>query len=133
MRRECLEGCPRSPGRGVPVANPHPTGNAPCVSISQFVISPDDWKRLNDAERSEYTASAATHGIALAASPSAGTNPDQLILVTNDSTIGAPFYLGPVLCGRAHWEHNLRELLEMDDPCFPNPFRDDPGSIRSFL
>ena len=65
--------------------------------------------------------------------PSETTNPDQLIVVTNDGTLGAPYYLGPVQCGRAHWEHNLRELLEMDDPCFPNPFRDDLGSIRSFL
>jgi hypothetical protein len=103
------------------------------LNISQVVIFLDDWDRLNDAERSEYPASAAAHGIALALGPSATTNPDQLIVVTNDGTVGAPYYLGPVQCGRAHWEHNLRELLEMDDPCFPNPFRDDNGSIRSFL
>ncbi len=103
------------------------------VSISQVVIFPDDWNRLSDAERSEYAASTAAHGIALVLGPSETTNPDQVIVVTNDGTIGAPYYFGPVRCGRAHWEHNLRELLEMDDPCFPNPFRDDPGSIRSFL
>lgn len=103
------------------------------VSISQVVIFPDDWNRLSDAERSEYAASTAAHGIALVLGPSETTNPDQVIVVTNDGTIGAPYYFGPVRCGRAHWEHNLRELLEMDDLCFPNPFRDDPGSIRSFL
>ena len=97
------------------------------------MIFPDDWNRLNDDERSEYTASATAHGVSLTLGPSETTNPDQLIVVTNDGTIGAPYYLGPVRCGRAHWEHNLRELLEMDDPCFPNPFRDDHGSIRSFL
>ena len=65
--------------------------------------------------------------------PSETTNPDQVIVVTNNGTIGAPYYFGLAQCGRAHWEHNLRELLEMEDLCFPNLFRDDPGSIRSFL
>jgi hypothetical protein len=115
------------------VANHRRNGNAPGVSISELVIFPGDWNRLSDAERGEYTASAATHGIALVLGPIETTNPDQLIVVTNDGTLGAPYYLGPVQCGRAHWEHNQRELLEMADPCFPNPFRDDPGSIRSFL
>ena len=104
------------------------------MTITQVVVFPDDWNRLNDAERSEYTASAAAHGIALTLSPRTTINPDQLIVITSDgdnSTIAAPYYLGPVQCGRACWEHNLWELLEMDDPCFPNPFRNDPGSIRS--
>ncbi len=103
------------------------------MSISQLVIFPGDWNRLSDADQSEYTASAATHGIALALGPSETSNPDQVMVVTNDGTIGLPYYFGPVRCGRAEWEHNVRELLDMDDPCFPNPFRDDPGSIRSFL
>ena len=97
------------------------------------MIFPDDWNRLNDTERSEYAASTAAHGIALVLGPNETTNPDQLLVVTNDGTIGAPYYLGPVHCGRAHREHNLRELLEMEDPGFANPFRNDLGSIRSFL
>lgn len=104
------------------------------MTVTKVVIFPDDWNRLNDAERSEYAASAAAHGIALTMSPSATINPDQLIAVFSHgdkSSFAAPYYLGPVQCGRARWEHNLRELLEMDDPCFPNPFRDNPGSIRS--
>ncbi len=115
------------------MANHRRNGNAFGVSISRLAIFPGDWNQLSDAEQGEYTASAATRGIALALGPSETTNPDQLIVVTNDGTIGAPYYLGPVRCGRAHWEHNMRELLVMDDPCFPNPFCDDQGSIRSFL
>jgi hypothetical protein len=104
------------------------------VTVTKVVIFPDDWNRLNKAERNEYTASAAAHGIALTLSPGKSINPDHLIAVRSegdDSPFAAPFYLGPVRCARARWEHNLRELLDMDDPCFPNPFRDDPGSIRS--
>jgi hypothetical protein len=104
------------------------------VTVTEVVISPDDWNGLKEAERNEYTASAAARGIALTMGPSAGTNPDQLIVVYSDgdnSTIAAPYYLGPVLCRRASWEHNLCELLDMDDPCFPNPFRDQPGAIRT--
>jgi hypothetical protein len=102
------------------------------VTVTKVVIFPDDWNRLNDAERNEYAAAAEAHGIEL--TMSATINPDQLIAVFrhgDESSFAAPFYLGPVRCGRTRWEHNLRELLEMDDPCFPNPFRDDPGSIRS--
>jgi hypothetical protein len=98
------------------------------------VIFPDDWNGLSEASRNEYTALATARGIDLTLSPSATINPDQLIVVIDDgdsSTIAAPFYLGPVQCDRASWEHNLRELLDMDDLCFPNPFRDGPGSIRS--
>jgi hypothetical protein len=104
------------------------------VTITKVVIFPDDWNRLSEAQRREYTASAAAHGVALTLSPSETINPDHLVVAIgdgDDSTIAAPLYLGPVQCDRASWEHNLRELLEMHDPCFPNPFRDDPGSIRS--
>lgn len=105
------------------------------MTVTEVVIFPDGWDRLKEAERNEYTASAAAHGIALTLpQPGDTVNPEQLVVVTSDgdhSTIAAPYYFGPVRCSRARWEHNLRELLDMDDPCFPNPFRDDPGSIRS--
>jgi len=103
------------------------------VAISHVFICPDDWNGLDESVRHEYSVSAAEHGIALALHPGPLANPNQVVTVSdNDFTaIAAPYYLGPVLCGRASWEHNLRELLDMDDPCFPNPFRGDPGSIRS--
>jgi hypothetical protein len=30
-------------------------------------------------------------------------------------------YDGPIGCKRPRWEHSLRELLELDDPCFGPP------------
>jgi hypothetical protein len=77
-------------------------------------------------------------GIALGFSRGTTTNPDQLIVVpSNDDscTIAAPYYLGPIQCGRARWEHNPRELFQMDDPCSRTPSvtppgRSDPSSAR---
>jgi hypothetical protein len=103
------------------------------VTVTDVFIFPDDWNGLSEAAQHEYTASAAAYGIALTLSPRPTTNPDQLLTVNDGdfTAVAAPYYFGPVQCGRARWEHNLRELLGMDDPCFPNPFRDQPGSIRS--
>jgi hypothetical protein len=108
------------------------------VTVTKVAIFPDDWNRLNEAERNEYTASAAAHGIALTLSPSKTVNPDHLIAArseADDSPFAAPFYLGPVQCARAHWEHNLRELLDMTIPAFRIPSattqgRSDPSSVR---
>jgi hypothetical protein len=104
-----------------------------CVTVSHVFIHPDDWNGLNEVPRNEYRASAAVHGVALTLGPGATTNPNQLLTVSDGdfTAIAAPYYFGPVQCDLARWEHNLRELLEMDDPCFPNHFRDQPGSIRT--
>jgi hypothetical protein len=104
------------------------------VAVSHVVLHRDDWDGLDDASRSEYSEEAAEHGVELRiADPGTLTPNGQLVAFSNGdlTAFAVPIYLGPVLCKRTHWEHNLRELLEMDDPCFPNPFRDDPGSIRS--
>jgi hypothetical protein len=102
--------------------------NALPVAVTHVIIYPDDWDGLGEATRIEYSEAAAEHGIELRIADPATTNPDQLVTVSNGdfTAIAAPFYLGPVLCNRPHWEHNLRELLDMDDPCFPNPFRGRP-------
>ena len=115
------------------MAGRSPVSKAWWVTITQIVIFPDDWNGLTQADRDEYTASAAARGITLTVSPSETFNPDQVIVVIDgdDSRIAAPYYLGPVKCDRASWEHNLRELFDLNDPCFPNPFRGDPGSIRT--
>jgi hypothetical protein len=107
--------------------------NALGVAITHVFIYSDNWNGLDEAVRNEYLASAAEHGIAFTLHPGPSANPNQVVTVSdNDFTaIAAPFYLGPVQCDRLAWEHNLREPLDMDDPCFPNPLRDDPGGIRS--
>lgn len=103
------------------------------MAVTHVILYPDDWDGLDDATRIEYSEGAAEHGIGLRIAYPATTNRNQLLTVSNGdfTAIAAPFCFGSVPCNRLHWEHNLRELLDMDDPCFPNPFRDDPGSIRS--
>jgi hypothetical protein len=103
------------------------------VTVTHVVIYPDDWDGLEESDRNEYTAAAKNHGIELRIAYPGDLNPDQIVAVSDGdfTAFAAPYYLGPVQCDRARWEHNLRELLDLDDPCFPNPFRDQPGSIRS--
>jgi hypothetical protein len=33
------------------------------------------------------------------------------------TALDAPYYFGPDQCGRPAWEHKLREILDLDDPC----------------
>jgi hypothetical protein len=117
---------------------PVPAGTSICkahrVAVSHVVLHPEDWNGLEDATRKEYSEVAAEHGIELQIADPGTLTPAGMTLIIRDgdfTSFAVPLYLGPVLCNRPHWEHNLRDLLDMDDPCFPNPFRDDPGSIRS--
>jgi hypothetical protein len=118
----------------MPVAGAGLISHAFRVAVTHVVLHPDDWDGLDDATRTEYSDLAAEHGVELRIADPGTLSPDGVLVAISNGDFTAfqvPFYLGPVLCNRPHWEHNLRELLEMDDPCFPNPFRDDPGSIRS--
>jgi hypothetical protein len=38
----------------------------------------------------------------------------------NFTSVDAPYYFGLARCGRLPWEHKLREILQMEDPCFPD-------------
>jgi hypothetical protein len=99
------------------------TGNSAMltvVALTHIFLYPDDWNGLSRTAQSEYSATAAEHGIELKVAGPAATNPNEIVTVSdNDFTaLGAPYYFGPALCARMSWEHKLRELLEMDDPCF---------------
>ena len=45
---------------------------------------------------------------------------DTLITVSDDEPrrLDPAVYSGINACGRPPWEHRLRKLLELDDPCF---------------
>ncbi|HVT41853.1 MAG TPA: hypothetical protein VHD39_02630 [Acidimicrobiales bacterium] len=47
------------------------------MAITKVVIFPDDWNSVNEADRSKYTASAATMDIVLTLSPEETINPDR--------------------------------------------------------
>jgi hypothetical protein len=126
---------PIQPARAaVPVPVGASIWNALRVAVSHVVLHPEDWDGLEDAMRTQYSDVAAERWIELQiAEPGTLTPVGVTVVISNGdfTSFAVPLYLGPVLCDRPHWEHNLRDLLDMDDHCFPNPFRDDPGSIRS--
>jgi hypothetical protein len=90
------------------------------VPITHAFLYPDDWNGLDEATRNDYTAAAQERGIELGQVPT--TNPNQVVTVRDGdfSAVDAPYYFGPAQCGRSSWEHKLREILNMEDPCFPD-------------
>jgi hypothetical protein len=90
------------------------------MAISHVFIFPDDWNRLSEEARIEYSTSAAKQGIALELTDPATTNPNQILVIRDGDfkAIDVPYYFGRAQCGRPPGEHNLRDVLEMDDPCF---------------
>ena len=93
------------------------------MAITHVFIYPDDWHGLSEVARNEYSGSATEYRIALRLTDPATTNPNQILVIRDGdfAAIDAPYYFGPVQCGRSSWEHALREALEMDDPCFLSP------------
>ncbi len=96
--------------------------NALGVAITHVFLYPDDWNGLDDAARNEYTRSADERGIELSLGDPATTNPNQILTITDGdfTAVDAPYYFGPAQCGRLSWEHKLRDILRMEDSCFPN-------------
>jgi len=90
------------------------------MAITHVSLYPDDWQGLSEAAQNKYSVSATEHGIALKLTDPVTTNPNQILVIRKGdfAAIDAPYYFGPVQCGRSSWEHLLREALEMDDPCF---------------
>jgi hypothetical protein len=111
---------PRTPGEWHPWRGNDGVGNASPVAITHVVLYPNDWDALDEATRSAYTASAVGQGIELRIAYPATTNPNQVVTVSDGdfTALDAPYYFGPTQCGRPAWEHKLRELLGLDDPCF---------------
>ena len=93
------------------------------MAITHVFIHPEDWHGLSEVARDEYSVSVTEHGISLRLTDPATTNSNQILVIRDGdfAAIDAPYYFGPVQCGRSAWEHLLREALEMDDPCFPSP------------
>ena len=107
---------------GTRITNLQPISNALGVPISHVYLHPDDWNGLDETAQNEYKASAEECGIELSLGDPATTNPNQVVTVSDGdfTAIDAPYYFGPAQCGQLPWEHKLREILKMEDPCFPN-------------
>ena len=78
------------------------------MALEAIAIQSADWATLTHAERETYENSARRLGIALEIREG---DTRSWVLDYFNGTISLP-------CRRPPWEHRLRQLLELDDPCF---------------
>ncbi len=87
------------------------------VTIS---VSADDWFGAHLADQKEYQAAARLRGVVIAKEGGNATR-DVLVVMRQGNpsrSEAAVSYEGLVGCRRARWEHELRRLLDLEDPCF---------------
>ena len=101
--------------------------------ISMVYVHPQDWAAAGEQDRSAYASRAVEAGWLL----SAATPMVQRGWVTavldplreGSTTIEVSTFGDFMNCGRHQWEHELRRLLEIEDPCFgTTPHPPSPGS-----
>jgi hypothetical protein len=87
--------------------------------LAMIVVHADYWFAAGPTDRTEYVAAAQSRGIILA--NAGGAAVDVLVVVREGNphrSTEAVFYSGFVGCSRSPWEHEVRQLLSLEDPCF---------------
>ncbi|HVA07772.1 MAG TPA: hypothetical protein VNG12_13620 [Acidimicrobiales bacterium] len=93
-------------------------------SVEHIAVDPMLWISLAGADMAEYFIVAQRQSIWLQVRPAA---PDGLVVGRLPASKGDPRTIategfdGTIdasACSRAPWEHRLRQLLELNDPCF---------------
>jgi hypothetical protein len=92
--------------------------------VEHIAVDPQLWITLAGADMAEYfivaqrqsiwlqVRPAVPDGLVVGRLPASEGEPGTIATESFDGTIGAS------VCSRAPWEHRLRQLLELDDPCF---------------
>jgi hypothetical protein len=92
--------------------------------VEHIAVDPQLWISLAGEDMAEYVIVAQRQSIWLQVRPAV---PDGLVVgrlpasegdsrtIATESFDGA---IGSSVCSRAPWEHRLRQLLKLDDPCF---------------
>ena len=79
----------------------------------------DDWLAADKADQHQYELISGQRGIVLVKE---GGNPQNVLEVVREGNpsrlIEAVTYDGGVGCSRAPWEHSLRRILDLPDPCY---------------
>jgi uncharacterized protein len=87
--------------------------------IELIIVGPDDWSAADAEDQRQYESAARDRGITLV---KAGGNARDVLAVVRPGSqmhsIEQVLYNCVVLCPRRAWEHQLRLLLDLDDPCF---------------
>jgi hypothetical protein len=92
--------------------------------VEHIAVDPQLWVTLSGADMAEYFMVAQRQSVWLQVRPAA---PDGLVVGRLPASEGGPRTIATEsfdgniaarVCSRAPWEHRLRQLLELDDPCF---------------
>jgi hypothetical protein len=93
-------------------------------AVEHIAVDPMLWISLAGTDMAEYFVVAQRQSIWLQVRPAA---PDGLVVGRlpgsegDPRTIATETFGGTIdasACSRARWEHRLRQLLELNDPCF---------------
>ena len=92
------------------------------VPPTTVAIHADDWSSVSPSDQAHYKSAADDCGITLDCS---GQTPGGLEVTEYDGiepgerpTVEKSAFDGEIRCQRPPWEHRLRQLLRLDDPCF---------------
>ena len=87
--------------------------------VTIIMVRGDDWLAADEADQHQYEQTSGELGIVLVKE---GGNAQDVLEVVREAnrsrSIEAVSYDGGVGCSRAVWEHALRRILGLPDPCF---------------
>ena len=85
--------------------------------LRTIYVSPEVWAETSEDSQAEYLSVAQSQGVELKVDVGEGGERDTLITVSDDMEMDTARYSGFHTCGRPPWEHCLRQLLDLSDPC----------------
>lgn len=86
--------------------------------LRTIYVNPEAWAEASEAAQAEYISVAQSRGVELKFDVGEAGDSDTLITVSDDMHTDTALYDGLNACGRPPWEHRLRLLLDLSDPCF---------------
>ena len=86
--------------------------------VAIIMVRGEDWLLADKADQRQYELTAGERGIVLVKEGGNGQKLEVVREVNRSRSIEAVPYDGVVGCSRAPWEHALRRILDLSDPCF---------------
>jgi hypothetical protein len=87
--------------------------------VTIIMVRGEDWLAADEADQHQYELTSGDRGIVLVKEGGNAQDVLEVVREANPSrSIEAVSYDGDVGCSRAPWEHALRRILDLSDPCF---------------
>jgi len=87
--------------------------------VTIIMVRGEDWVVADEADQHQYELTSGERGMVLVKE---GGNAQDVLEVVREAnrsrSIEVVSYDGDVGCSRAPWEHALRRILDLSDPCF---------------